>query len=475
MPAVATTSGLAAQPTMVDQGALISVEASGVAVDETLVKYLSRRITFIARVTPQSAQVQGVLLRYTYPKDGSSFEQVLRMPPQKLNVQTEIQYSLDVARMPKGEDSIEHEWFFDTPNGKISSGKQAFRITEVIATERKDWLPVIDAELNFQSRFPDEAIFSAVLTPESPINQAYIFYTQNGGLASHRYQVKVPLNAQPGEKITLTFNFTDFYGLQIPWQQFEWWFELRDKDNRVWRTQPRYDAYADEVFHNWTRTETKHSVMFTYERSTADIQYLANYTDSAYEKAAASFGYDLLYRPHIVIYNTPDDFQAWAPPAISDRFIGMASGEWGGAVVTFYDTLQYTGTVIQHELIHLFQYQSVRKSAPKWWMEGSATYFEGEADGVDEVEVVRRIARLAYPPDFRYRIPDEPPAGSYVPYPYYAGSTFITFLIEQHGLDAFQQVHVAMAKDEEFVDALVIATGKTLADLNSEFADWITQ
>jgi hypothetical protein len=435
-----------------------------------------RRITFLAYLTPRKALVREAVLSYTFPSNGSTQQWKAPVPKQKLGepISDPLQYSIGVTAMPKGEDRILYTWQVTTDSGGILRSEQkTFKITEAITAERFDNLPVIKAEQTFQSDFPDKAIFTVTLNPDPPIQNASFYLTQNGGIQLYNFAVRVPTQ-KAGAPLTLDFTWTAQLGWLIPWQQFETWWVFYDQMGHKWRTEHVFNDYADNRFHRWTRTPTQHAVLYTYGQDQANINTLMKATDSSIERLEKVFGYHLLYTPHVVVYNKQSDFEDWAPPAVTEQFIGMASGEWGGVVVTYYESLAYTGySIIQHELVHLFQFQSIRESAPQYWIEGSARYFE-QVPYDDYEGRVRKIVKVYGAPNLGYRVPDYPPDGSGVPWPYYVGMTFVKYIITTYGDEAFAQIHVAMARDMSFTDALKSALGKTLPQLNDEWTAWIT-
>jgi hypothetical protein len=202
---------------------------------------------------------------------------------------------------------------------------------------------------------------------------------------------------------------------------------------------------------------------------------LAEATDASISRLEEVFAYKLRYRPHIVVYNSQADFLTWAPAAIVDRFIGMASGEWGGAVVTLWKSTAYTGyTIIQHELAHLFQFQSIRREAPRWWMEGTASYFEQVPDE-DVYQRTRDLVITYGPPELTWGMSNDAPDGSNTPYVYYVGQTVAQYFIATYGEAGFAQMHLNLARDMRFEEALQQVTGGSLADFNKAWAAWLVQ
>ncbi len=452
---------------------LSSAEAIRVAANIAKVES-RRRVNFSLWLTPQTELVQSVTLRYTFPSNGATEERRLPLPPQTLGetLKSPISHSLSISQMPPHEDRIVYEWLIEGQDGALlRTEPQTFKITEAITEERRDDLPILPAQATFVSNFPDYALLSVRLTPESPIRQARVYYTQNTGLVLFSFPLRVP-QKRAGESIEISFTFNDQLALQIPWQKIEWWFVLTDQNGKQWRTQPQFNEYSDGRFHDWQRTEARRAVIFTYERSAAEIAFIVRGVDHAIERLERSFGYRLLYKPHIVIYNQPRHFQAWAPPQIADRFIGLVSGVWGGAVVTVHRSLEYTVyAVIQHELTHLFQFQSMRDDdVPLWWLEGTASYFE-ERNDQDNLRRTRDFVRRFGMPDLtrtNRHLSDDDPSVTY-----FVGAALIDYIVKTYGIEAFQRVHIGTARHMPFDQALQAAIGKTRRQLSQDFQRWL--
>jgi hypothetical protein len=247
------------------------------------------------------------------------------------------------------------------------------------------------------------------------------------------------------------------------------------KFGKVTRTDHAFNDYADTK-HPWRKTETKYAVLYTYNQSGANVASLAAATDHSIEALSAEFGYKLLYHPHIVVYNSFRDFRDWATAGAQEGgFIGMASGQWGGAVVAVYNSIRFTGySIIKHELTHLFQFQSIQKSMPQWFIEGSARAME-EIPETDNEAAVRKYVKQFGAPSLQLALPMVSSDGSIEALPYYVGMTFIRFLKEKYGPDAFAKIHIALARNDELSDAFKAATNHTLAELDKQWAAWIAQ
>ncbi len=459
--------------------ALPTAPTGSFTIDGVTAKFQQRRITFILRFTPVTTVAQAAALVYRYPLTGEEVRWgVPTLPPQKLGVQSPaLEHSFSVDKLPPLEYNIEYYWEFALEDGStVKTEDYTFTLTESITAERRDDLPIIDAKTEYVSEFPRRSIFRVTLTPPEPIQFARFFFTQNSGITLNDYRVNVPTKKQ-GEEISLEFVWSNELGVQIPWQKFEHWWVFTLRSGRIVRTANAYDEYADNRYHKWDRTVTKRGVLFTYSLPRKDVNVLAAALDRGIEKLERAFGYKMRYVPHIVVYNSQRDFEDWAPPTLSENFIGLASGRWGGAVVAFYDSIKFTGySIIIHELTHLFQYQSIRDDdVPQWFIEGTARLMEEETNLVEQEQVVRRIVARYGPPDLRFRVPARPPDGSGIPYPYYIGPTVIDWLQKNHGADVLVRIHRALARDIPFWDAIKMATGLSPEQLNAGWTAWITK
>jgi hypothetical protein len=341
------------------------------------------------------------------------------------------------------------------------------------AAQRKD-LPIIQAVQRYESNFPASSAFYVTLTPEAPIQYARFLMTQNNGIEQYDFEAKVP-RKQKGETLELKFTWSNVFGVQIPWTQFESWWVFIDANGDEWRTESAYNVYADNRYHTWVQFSTEHAELFHYNLSASDLAVLAAATDYSIERLSKEFNYKLQYRPHIIVYGTQEDMADWAPPDLVEAFIGMASGRWGGAVVAYTDSARFTGYgIIQHELVHIFQYQSMRsvkQLVPGWWVEGSARYFEEQP--IDILSRVKEIVRAYGAPTLMQGIGMRAPNGRNLGWKYYVGSTVVMYLRETYGDVVFAKIQAAIARDIRFSDALKMATGKTLQEIDADWEAWI--
>lgn len=434
-------------------------------------------VNYVAYVTPKAAIIAAAKVTWTFEKSKKSGSKDAVLPVQEVGKATKLVVYMPLSELPNDESTLSYTWTItDENNNSLTTKSGRFKLTEATRADERNDLPIVAAKQEFISKFPELASFKVTLKPENPITNTRIFITQNNGIIVKDFEARTP-NKQKGEEVTVEFAWNNAMGVQIPWQEFETWWVFTDEFGRVFRTEHAFNDYADKK-HTWKKTTTKSAFLYTYNQSAANVNALVAATDASIAALEKEFAYKLLYKPHIVVYNTVKDFSDWSPPFIENiGFIGMASGEWGGAVVAVYGSIKFTGySIIKHEIAHLFQFQSMQENAtiPQWFVEGSARYMEDFPEE-DPEKATRTYVKKAGAPSLQMALPMETADGSITAWPYYAGSTFVKFLKEKYGADAFSRTHLALARGIGLAEALEIVTGKTFAQLDSEWGKWISR
>ena len=101
-----------------------------------LAKFGSRRVTFLAYMTPQTLRMDDLKLIYRFPDSDKT--DIWDAPVPRHNVgeitAQPAQYSMSVDAMPPGEDKIVYRWRVTLENGAwLDSPEQTFKITEAIS------------------------------------------------------------------------------------------------------------------------------------------------------------------------------------------------------------------------------------------------------------------------------------------------------------------------------------------------------
>ncbi len=464
------------QPTMSAIPAkTIKNDPKAIQLDGMVANLRDNQVMFIVYVTSRSAPLITALVTWTFESSKQSTQKQAAIPSPVIGESSPIYAAMPLEEMPQQESTLTYRWTLTDGDGNtLTSSVGRFKLTEATRADQRDDLPIISADVKFESFFPDHAQFTVSLMPQYPITNARFFVTQNHGILVSDYEAHVPTK-NSGQPVTISFSWNATLSLQIPWQQFETWWVFTDEYGHIWRTKHAFNDYADDHGHRWVRTPTKYAVLYTYEQSTANISLLATATDQSVEALQKAFKYKLLYQPHIVIYNDIADFKEWAPPVVEGSFIGMASGLWGGAVIGVYNSMRFTGySIIKHELTHVFQFQSMVQTLPEWFVEGSARYMEELPEENDEA-VTRQVCKQYGPPSLQASVPSISPDRKVHAWPYYVGMTFIKYMRTTYGNDSFAKVYLALARNVDLPTALKAATGKTMAELDQGWQKWIVR
>jgi hypothetical protein len=446
-----------------------------IQVDNQLTTLQSREVVYSLYLNSTLARLKSATVRWTFERDKQSAEKSAVIPAHEVGRTVKLETTLSIDNMPIAESTLSYTWTLEDEAGnKITTPAKLFKITEAIRSERRSDLPIIAAKQSFKSNFPREALFSVTVTPERPITNARFFVTQNNGVVIEDYEARITTK-ELGQPLTVTFQWSSLFAPQIPWQEFETWWVFTDDYGRIYRTESAKNEYTDKK-HAWKKTVTKRGILFTYSQSTANVNTLSVALDKSVNDLEKLYGYKLLYTPRIVVYNTTDDFKDWAPSiGETGGFIGLASGKWGGAVVAVYDSIRFTGySIIKHELAHLFQFQSLTEAIPQWFIEGTARYTEDFPE-VDNEALVRRVLKQYPPPSLQSSIQSVSPDRKFYGWYYFVGMSFVKYLITTYGTESYAVLHTALAKGADLNKALIASTGKSLAELDKEWAAWITK
>ena len=135
--------------------------------------YSSRRVTFVAYLTPHTERVTQVKLIYAFPSTGEIKQADVPPPVQTLGetIQNPVRFMMGIDLLPANEDTVLYRWQVTTERGTTITGPQeTFRVTEVSNAEWRDDLPIIESGAGFRSEFPKQAVFTSVIRPIRPFS-----------------------------------------------------------------------------------------------------------------------------------------------------------------------------------------------------------------------------------------------------------------------------------------------------------------
>lgn len=277
---------------------------------------------------------------------------------------------------------------------------------------------------------------------------------------------------------------------QPPWQEFEFYWSITADNNDFAETTPQAFVYSDPT-RVWYKSDSPLLRVYWFggEQEFGEIAQYAIY--AVRERHEIGFGGGLSYTPIAVIF--PDlesfaEFQSGGVEGVRGR-AGFTSNSLGMTVQRFIGTgfasscpiyprpeeqttewlYRYTAGVITHEVTHLYQYD-YNINGPTWFMEGAATWFSMEPfrgreeglrlrDSDDDLPTLQGVG----PSSSAYT-----PAGCNA-LSYWMGTSFFNYIYGAYGLEAIGMWHDAIGRNRTMNDALVAATGKTLAELEREW------
>ncbi len=251
-----------------------------------------------------------------------------------------------------------------------------------------------------------------------------------------------------------------------PWFEINFSFRASDSAGNILQTDTLTREYADFT-HKWIRRENDEIIvlLFGARESLADDLFAS--AAEAIHTLEGAFGFELDYKPYVVVMPDQESFQQWQE--YPEPYL---------AGVT-YDTLGYTVQKLQwgeqdliyatvpHELTHIYQGAiTSARGIPAWFTEGHATYFE-PIPQYDYEQRVRDIVNDPAFPTLQGDISTEfPGPDGQNRLAYDVGYTFIKYWIDTYGMEShriFWQAQLTMS----FREALAFATGATLAQMEN--------
>ncbi|PJF44680.1 MAG: hypothetical protein CUN55_02700 [Phototrophicales bacterium] len=340
------------------------------------------------------------------------------------------------------------------------------------------------SETTATSNYPHGAIFTVAIHSELAISNVTLFVRYPHGSGTRAIAERVDADSTQWRALLY-----DTPG-QPPWQEFDFYWSITATNGEFAETTSQFFVYDDPT-RVWFKSETPllRLYWFGYDESFGQVAQEAVY--AVRERHEQGFGRGLTYTPIAVLFpdlTTFAEFQAGGESGVRRR-AGFTSNDLGMTVQRFLDlgnssscplyphpeeqTLEwlydYTATVITHEITHLYQYDN-NIIGPTWFIEGGATWFSsnplrGRQEGL------------------RDRAPDDdlptlqgvgPSSSAFTPngcnaLVYWMGTSFHNYIYGAYGMDTIATWYDLVSRNFSMDDALVEATGKTLAELER---DW---
>ena len=231
---------------------------------------------------------------------------------------------------------------------------------------------------------------------------------------------------------------------------------------------------------NFQSIQTEHFDIYYYDDERGGALDAARMAERAYARLSRILHHQFQSRKPIILYASQADFQ--------QTNVVDASGEGLGGVTEFFKhraVLPFTGSyaefehVLQHEMVHQFQYDVYSRgrpgggmqtlmavNPPLWFMEGMAEYLSRGPIDPETAMWLRDAALEGHLPSI-----EEMTADPYI-FPYRYGHALFAYIGEKWGDEVVGEILQSSASSG--IDAAVKrATGRTLEDLSADWRDAI--
>jgi hypothetical protein len=331
------------------------------------------------------------------------------------------------------------------------------------------------------SEFPNGALFSLRASAPSGILQARLHLTLDGAVF-YAQDALVPPHAE-GESVLIQARWN---GLSLsrdpspPWMPLQYWWSIADKTGQIITTPPQQALYSDPWRRPWQTKAGVHVDVYTYEQGRAFIDDVVAYGDSAVAQLRAGYGYDLPYRPAIVVYNSAEegdtDFGVGERAPFGSFVVGRAYPGTSGVALLARPDRAYLQRVITHELAHLYQYQIGVQlfEAPHWWIEGDAKAKEPSASQERSLTYARRVALEGRLPALATWDSRNYTSESDLDHALKIGASFVLYLREIYGAGALAYFYQTWRTGGDFRAAFPQAFNASLESLSQAWGAWLT-
>lgn len=332
------------------------------------------------------------------------------------------------------------------------------------------------AETSFQTHFPEGITSQLEVTPQDRITEVRFFVTIDG-VSLFTQDIEIPRH-MGGDTITLTANWD---GISIGGQPFppflhlQTWWRLTDETGNAEDTPVTRRIYADTGGRSWLSLAGDHVTVYTYNQPGSFQSELLQAADEAMQQLSASYGYDLPYRPVVIIYNSAQDADTDLSAPLWEPFGTHTNGRaypGSNAVVVLAMDSANTTRVIKHELAHLFQFQlgEAYFYAPLWWIEGDAHAYEPSAQR-SLIDVQNLIEQRPMPQLISWQV--NPTIVDDRITVMKVGASFVMFLKSQFGLAAYADFYANWYVGADFYQAFEMTYGASLPELDVLWRSWL--
>jgi len=227
--------------------------------------------------------------------------------------------------------------------------------------------------------------------------------------------------------------------------------------------------------YRFLHVSTEHFVIYYYDGGAFPARFAAAVLEEAFAEYDSLFHVRFDQRIPVILYNAPKDFQETnvIPELLPEGVGGFTELFKLRMVVPFTGSYEEFRHVLRHELVHVFQYQVMRKglrtltnvlgfSPPLWVMEGMAEYLARPWDTDGEVFLRDQVFH-----DNLLSIPELNQVGGYVVYK--EGQALYRFLDREFGRKSISSFLHNLVRFQSFDRAVHQTFGMSVLKLNDLF------
>ena len=199
---------------------------------------------------------------------------------------------------------------------------------------------------------------------------------------------------------------------------------------------------------DWLIHNTEHFDIYYYPDETPLVPIMADMAEQSYQTLSDVLAHEIKDRVPLVLYKSHPDFQQTniIMDELHEGVGGFSELFKRRVVIPFTGSKTAFQEVIQHELVHIFQYDMIYQkptahiytgeflySPPIWFMEGLADHLAEDTDAVGDM-VLRNAVLSGFVPPLSL-LQDFSVLGSQAFLGYKLGQSAVEFLVQEHGRD----------------------------------------
>ena len=314
-------------------------------------------------------------------------------------------------------------------------------------------------------RFPGNVVFNLEAEGDAGIVEVKLYYRVTpSGIWTYAY-----LDLAPSPHVETSF------GLRLsgnnylpPGTELEYYYSIRDAQGHTLRTRPETFVYIDDRF-NWETTVAGPLTIYWHDLSEKRVREVAQEVDKSLVEVSDRLGVPLDKPMRGVIYNSRAEAREAFPyqsETITEKQIFQGFAFPGRGV---FVGVGLHPRLIVHEAAHLLLDEatpSPTAKVPAWVNEGFASYVEPGAHGYRRGSVPASPSSGLMPLRHMYSVPGAPED---IRYFYRKSENVVAYLLETYGPEKFRTFLGRLDKGKDAGDALNVAYGFDLQELDERW------